>query len=465
MPEAGIRAPFMLYPLDDSIVAIASPLGGAARGILRLSGPDALACVERLFQADDRRAPSSVTAASVICGSLQLGESTRLPCDLYLWPGPRSYTGQPMAELHTLGCTPLLEAALEALCEAGARLAEPGEFTLRAFLTGRIDLTRAEAVLGVIDAAGDRQFDVALAQLAGGLAQPITQLRDDLLDLLAQLEAGFDFADEDVEFVTHDELSRRLADAAQFVESLAHKMETRHHAGELARAVLTGWPNVGKSSLFNALSGTGALVSEQPGTTRDYLTAELDLHGAKVLLIDTAGFDPEPAASGDSLGEAAQAASRRETGSAHVRILCLDSTRPLNAWERAQLATDAANRLVVLTKADLPRRTDFAGRAIRTSALSGEGIEAVRDRLGDEVIAGQTPATAVVPSTAGRCRRSLRLAADGLDRAARLAGDDGGEELVAAEVRFALEELGKVVGAVYTDDLLDRIFSRFCIGK
>ena len=457
----------VFYPLDDTITAIASPPGGAARGILRLSGPDVRACVERVFRADDRVELSALADATAISGSLLFsGGTSPLPCDLYLWPTPRSYTGQPMAEIHTFGSGPLLEAALGALCRAGARLAEPGEFTLRAFLTGRLDLTRAEAVLGVIDAADSEQFNVALAQLAGGLAEPLHQLRDTLLDLLAHLEAGFDFADEDLPFITRDQLNRQLAAATETVAGLARQMDSRREATDLVRVVLVGWPNTGKSSLFNVLAGSvGALVSEHPGTTRDYLTTEPDLDGVKCLLIDTAGVEPDAGGSSDELRRATQAASSRQSRGADVQILCLDSTRPLNRWERSQLAADAGRRLVVLTKIDLPRQTDFTGRAIRTSSVTGEGIDVLGNRLRDAVLAACTPGTDVVASTAVRCHESLRLAAECLRRACRIVRSESGEELVAAELRVALDELGKVVGAVYTDDVLDRIFSRFCVGK
>ncbi len=287
-----------------------------------------------------------------------------LPCDLFLWPVGRSYTAQPVAELHTLGSPPLVEAALEALCATGARLARPGEFTLRAFLAGRIDLTQAEAVLGVIDAADASGLATALSQLAGGLGGPLRRLRGELIDLLAHLEAGFDFADEDIPRLATDQLDRQLAAAAETVDRLLEQMATRRESVDLVRVVLIGWPNAGKSSLFNALLGrTGALVSAVPGTTRDYLTAELELDesadsSVRCLLVDTAGVEPSSPASADPVRQAAQAASANQDRQADIRILCLDSTRPSNAWEERQLADAAEGKdgglIVVLTKADLP---------------------------------------------------------------------------------------------------------------
>jgi tRNA modification GTPase len=484
--------------------------------------------------------------AEAIAGSLGLpGIASPLPCEVYLWPSGRSYTGQPVAEIHTLGSPPLLEAVVRTLCAAGARLAEPGEFTLRAFLAGRIDLTQAEAVLGVIDAANPEQLDVALSQLAGGLAEPLNRLRDRLLDLLADLEAGLDFADEDLPAITDEELAGRLREAAAEVARLGRQMASRGEAAPAVRAVLVGWPNVGKSSLFNALTRqAGALVSEQPGTTRDYLTAELDLGGVKCQLIDTAGMGPEPGDLGwpgssgsepperrqsggsptnasrrcpstpathppdlepPSIEQAAQAAARQQSRQADVRIFCLDSTRPLNEWEQDQLeGATGGVQVVVLTKIDVgsgqwavgsmqyavgSRQYAAGGKELAdgwsihyplstihcplptahcplpTSSVTGEGIDALRDELRCAVLSAGASGAEAVAGTAVRCRESLRLAAASLRRARRIARHGTGEELVAAEVRVALGELGKVVGAVYTDDVLERIFSRFCIGK
>ncbi len=452
---------------NDTIVALASAPGGSARGVLRLSGHDARLCVEAVFQADPATDVSQVVRPTVIPGSLDLGRAAaRLPGELCFWPGRRSYTGEPVAEFHTLGSPPLLELAVEQFCAAGARLAEPGEFTLRAFLAGRIDLVQAEAVLGVIDAADSRELDVALSQLAGGLGVPLTALRDRLLDLLAHLEAGLDFADEDLAFITPEELNGQLAAASDAVAGLICQMDCRDEGSALVRAVLVGSPNVGKSSLFNALAGkSGALVSHLPGTTRDYLTAELRLEVGRCLLIDTAGVEPDGPVASCGPDLAAQIVASQQNQQAHVRILCLDATRPVNDWEAASLADEANRGLVVLTKIDAARPPCPVPDAIATSSATGEGIDRLRTELCRAVLAAVGSGMGAVAGTALRCRQSLRLAADSLRRARELVHHRGGDELVATEVRIALEELGKVVGAVYTDDLLDRVFSRFCIGK
>lgn len=473
----------MLESLDETIAAIASAPGGAARGILRVSGANVLGRLKTVFQSADGADLAAATGATWLSGSLTTDSGWLIPCDLYLWPNERSYTGQPLGELHAIGSRPLLEAALRTILRAGARLAEPGEFTLRAFLAGRLDLTQAEAVLGVIDAHDDRRLDVALEQLAGGLSRPLAGLRDRLVELLAHLEAGFDFADEDLSFITSDELARRLTAAADQVSALTQRMGKRLETDSLPRAVLTGWPNVGKSSLFNALSAAaGALVSHQGGTTRDYLTAEVSVDEARFLLVDTAGVEPRAAAS-DNLPcdqgarRAAQEMSQSQADNADLEILCLDASRPLNDWERQRLAGESNSRLVVLTKIDAPSAvvgpftplTPFTRLATvkthPTSSLTGEGIAPLRRTLADAALSTAASETDVVAGTSVRCAESLRLAAESLHRARQIVQQDLGEELVATEIRLALDELGKVVGAVYTEDVLDHVFSRFCVGK
>jgi tRNA modification GTPase len=453
--------------VDDTIAAVASAPGGAYRGIVRISGPDVVACVKTCFRSDAD--PASVTVPTVLPGRLDLGDPLgEVPCALYLWPGPRSYTRQPLAELHTVGSPPVLHAALRSVCTANARLAGPGEFTLRAFLAGRLDLTQAEAVLAVIDAGSRTELDVALRQLAGGLAGPLHQLRDQLLDLSAQVEAALDFVDEDIEFIAAADLHRQLECVAVELARLADQMSSRGHADEQFRVVLMGWPNVGKSSLMNALVGQQtALVSPHAGTTRDYLTRTVNLGGLDCRLVDTAGWDTDvgESAAGGSIAESAQSLAAQQTGQAHVQLLCLDATRHLNAWERQALtAPPPANRILVLTKTDGLRSTDLHLDAVPTSSQTGAGIAELRQAVYDRITEG-LGSTDVVAGTAIRCRESLRRAAAAVQLAQQAAVNAAGEELVAAELRLALDELAQVVGAVYTEDILDRIFSRFCIGK
>jgi tRNA modification GTPase len=452
-----------MLDLDDTIAAIASPPGGALRGIVRLSGPASVACAERLFAAEGDIHLATIRQATCLPGSLTIGDRWgAIPARLYVWPSTQSYTRQPSVELHTIGSPPLLEAVLEAAILAGARLARPGEFTLRAHLAGRLDLTQAEAVLGVIDARSQRELALALEQLSGGLAEPLAGLRSTLLDLLAHLEAGLDFADEDIEFIARDELDRQLQAAVTLITRLAQQMQSRREAAELPRVVLWGEPNVGKSSLMNALSGSAvALVSDRAGTTRDYVTKMLSLDGIQCLLVDTAGATND---SFDPIAAAAQQATDRSTAAAEVTLLCLDASRPPSAWEFAQRHNRSAPPpILVLTKCDLPPARAAQPGEIATSSTSGAGLSELR-----QVIARQlhrSHGESALVGTAVRCRESLQQAGDALARARRSVVQGDGEELVAAELRLALDGLGQVAGVVYTEDVLDRVFSRFCIGK
>lgn len=452
-----------MLDVDETIAALASAPGGAARAIVRVSGPQMIDCLESCFLPDDGDDLRTVRRPSAIQGKIALaGVFSRLPCTVYLWPSSRSYTRQPTAEIHTLGSPPLADALLAELCAAGARLARPGEFTLRAFLAGRLDLTQAEAVLGVIDARDRQHLETALAQLAGGLAAPLARLRGDLLDVLAQLEAGLDFVEEDIEFISTAEIEFSLAAAQATVDGLLAKLQDRAEASDTIRAVLIGAANVGKSSLFNALTGQQAIVSDRAGTTRDYLAARLDFAGIVCELVDTAGIIAGNVAGPE---QAAQAASATQRSRADIEIVCIDSTRSLNAEERDLLAREPADkRVVVFTKADLPRQAPDLPGAIATSSRTGAGLDRLLNRLG-EVVAGGQPAVGVVVGTAIRCHDSLRQASEGVGRARGLAQASAGGELVAAELRRVLHHLGEVAGEVYTDDILDRIFSRFCIGK
>jgi tRNA modification GTPase len=294
------------------------------------------------------------------------------------------------------------------------------------------------------------------------------QLRESLVELLAHLEAGLDFADEDIQFIAAEQIQLQLDDAARLVAVAAAQLSSRARHEALPSVVLVGRPNTGKSSLFNALAGDGrALVADRPGTTRDYLAAVVDLDGVGCRLVDTAGherLEPADESPGTGIAHAAQDLAGNQTRDCDVVALCLDSTRPLNEWERSEMVAKGTQpRLIILTKHDGPRGIEPLGSAIETSAKTGLGLQALRAALRhtlatlDRDDAGRM--------SADRAATSLQAAGEALGRAAEMNGTAWGQELIAGELRAALDELGRVVGAVYTDDILDRIFSRFCIGK
>lgn len=533
----------MLYPLDDTIVAISSAHHtGAPRGILRASGPNVFHC----FLRAGVKIPDEIFchkfkphAFSAILPIKRMHSTAFIPLPgmLYLWPEGHSYTGSASCEFHTLGSIPLLERALETLCSHGARLAQPGEFTLRAFLSGRLDLTQAEAVLGVINATTQKTLDVALNQLAGGLTTPLHSLRDTLFTLLGHLEAGMDFTDEDIQFISTEELVSQLKQVACIVETLLSRMTQRRDADALPRVVLYGPPNVGKSSLFNALTGSHALVYDQPGTTRDYLCARLNLPGGSAcLLTDTAGditwnalntehaeertstdhfFRVHPEITSDSVSgtddldlhrdpsveHMADKIALREEVSADLRILCVDRSSLEQMAALINMVTASptphvgtvfsnarkaendshlkdnyhpfnARTLVVLTHAgesnsplsEFQQRQLDSISPVETSILTGRGLNILSEEIERRINSFTSGDADVVSATALRCRETLLDIRDSLKRAILLTSETY-PELIAAEIRSALNNLGIMVGAIYTEDLLDSIFSRFCVGK
>jgi tRNA modification GTPase len=442
----------MLADSQDTIVALASAPGPGARAVVRLSGPRVLDIATRVFQATAEVQPG---VCRFYTGDVRLPElAAPLPAELYFWPAPRTYTGQDLAEVHTVSCPPLVELLVGACLAAGARAARPGEFTLRGFLAGKLDLPRAEAVHAVVAAGSRDELNAALAQLAGGVSRPLQALRDDLLNLLADVEAALDFAEEDLQFVGQRQMLERLAKGMALVMLLGKQLRQRAVAdGRPFRAVLAGRPNAGKSSLFNALSGAAALVSPEPGTTRDYLVRRLDLDGVHVELVDTAGWTP--AACG--LERQAQDLGREQTETADLVLLCLEAGLAPDARDAELLGRDDV--LGVATKCDKsPGRQGL----LATSAVTRSGLPALRAVLAERARARQRPALA--PSLS-RCRHHVDACLASLRRAHANALNEDPPELLALELRGAIDQLGEMVGAVYTDDLLDRIFSRFCIGK
>lgn len=364
-------------------------------------------------------------------------------------------------------------------------MAQPGEFTLRAFLAGRLDLTQAEAVLAIIDAHGETQLDGALQQLAGGLSGPLTNARDELTYVLAELEAGLDFVEEDIEFISRSELVARLESVQATLQKITEQIASRDLANGAMKVALIGLPNAGKSSLFNELCGhqfgrqggqQRAIVTSIPGTTTDFLTAPLAIGRLRVDLIDTAGKEDREGNSSNAASVADQAQQQRELAesTAQLQLLCVDASRPLTDWESERLNQMDDSVIVVQTKADLPvdssnlfwiDQLHNSGLFVVTSSQESRGIEELCILIRDFALRLQDSESDIVGATVLRAADSLLAAEHSADLALRAATSSAGDEIVAAEIRQALDHLGLVVGTVYTDDILDVVFGRFCIGK
>jgi tRNA modification GTPase len=464
---------------DDVIVAISTPAGQAARGILRLTGPSAGDFCAVLFDPIDAEPLARHRPWRSVPGRLRLSAGTAVPCNAVVFLPPHSYTGQPMVEMHLAGSPALLAMALRAFTTAGARLAEPGEFTARAFLSGRMDLLSAEAVAERIAARSDAQLAAAQQLACGALAERSRGATEELTDLLCRVEAGIDFADEPIEFIDAASLARRLAGLAESLVDLLARSQDMQRLETLPRVALVGPPNAGKSRLLNRLSGLDrSICSPMPGTTRDILTAVMDTPTGQVLLLDGPGLGP---ASSD-IDRLAQKQWREMLGRVDLLLLVLpaddlyDNKIGPRAFVQELAGQDvpgsfvSSRRLLVANKMDLLNAGQAAalpGRAkagdggvCLVSAATGAGCPQLQQAIG-------AAAAVMEPSAQGRIvltARHSEALRSGLE-AIRTASGEQSPELVALHLREAMMHLGQITGQVSGEDLLDRVFSRFCIGK
>jgi tRNA modification GTPase len=458
--------------LEDTIVAQATPPGRGAVAIVRLSGPRAIEIAQKLWH--PRR-----EAARIMARRLHLGEirdpQNGMPLDramCVLMPGPGSLTGEDIAELHCHGGVYLVRRIVALAAAEGARIAEPGEFSRRAFLNGRIDLTEAEAIADLIDARGASALQHSLAHLAGALAARVRSLREQVIAIRAHLEAEIDFSDEEIDLPSREAIAADIVKLKENVAVLHQSFARGRVIREGARAAIIGKPNVGKSSILNLLLGTErAIVTAVPGTTRDVIEESVDLGDYSLVLIDTAGIR-ESLEEVERLGIARTRVAAEE---AELLIAVFDSSHSLDAEDTAIIELAQGRRgIALLNKRDLPqhiRAGDLQRRGLSLPilnfcAVTGDGLTQCREALAQEIeeLAGGGAANEVVISrerhrdALARALEALRSALDGL--MGRMP-----PEIVAVDIALAAEALGAITGEVSSEDVLDVIFREFCIGK
>lgn len=457
--------------MSDTIIALATPPGVGAIGVIRLSGPTAIQLIDAAFHGKKLSEQASHT---IHFGTIRDEKDQILDEVLVsLFIGPRSYTGEHVVEISCHGSNYIIQELIRLFIRKGARLAQPGEFTMRAFLNGRMDLSQAEAVADLIASNSATAQQVAIKQLRGGISNEIKKLRQELIDFASLIELELDFGEEDVEFANRDQLRALVQKLLRLIHKLSDSFQLGNAIKEGVNTVIAGRPNAGKSTLLNALLNEDrAIVSEIAGTTRDTIEESLNIQGIQFRIIDTAGIR-EASDAIEAIGVQKTLEKVRQSA---VLIYLFDviKTQPAELEaDLAQLLHDETQLLVVANKMDLNPYTEYkhyansyftAEQWIPISASNEMNIEYLKERLYQTVVGQEASMDGAVVSNARhyeallRAQTSLEAVIQGLDNAVTT-------DFVAMDIRHALAYLGEITGEISTEDLLDNIFSRFCIGK
>jgi len=450
------------------MAAVSTPLGEAGIGIVRMSGPKAEAIARQIFR--PRRPVKKWRSHQLYLGHVLDSQGHIIDeVLLTLMRAPHSYTREDVVEINCHSGYLVLKHILEEVLARGARLARPGEFTLRAFLSGRLDLTQAEAVLETIQAKSQAGLKVAASHLRGTLGRRVNETREALLDLLARVEAALDFPEE-AQDLAHDEVKAALAAPVHLLGQLCDTYREGRLLKEGLILVIAGRPNVGKSSLLNRLlAADRAIVTEIPGTTRDIIEEGIIIQGIPVRLTDTAGLRQ---AAGDRVEELGMARARERLEAADLVLYLVDGSQPLTEDDQHTLGELAGRPgLAVINKIDLAQTLsdqELAGATslpvVKISALTGQGLDDLQQAVVDLALAGGVRQEGEI-ITQARHHQHLTAALDYLFKAQEMLGPEAPWELVAEELRVAVHELGEITGEEVGEDILDRIFSQFCIGK
>ncbi len=458
---------------DDTIAAIATAPGEAGIGIIRISGEKTLQIMDKLFKSNQGRFLKEMPPRMLTYGNI-FDPDTQQKVDEVLavyMRAPHTYTKEDIVEINCHGGMIPVKRILGLVLKHGARMAEAGEFTKRAFLNGRIDLAQAEAVMDLISAKTEKGFDVALDQLEGGLSKEIKRIRNEILELLAHIEVSIDFSEDDIDEVT---LELLLDKSLKIEEELKHMLETAD-TGKIIReglnTVIVGKPNVGKSSLLNALlRETRAIVTDIPGTTRDVIEEQLNIRGILLRLMDTAGIRETL----DVVEKIGVERTKAFFNQADLVIFVLDASRELTSEDIEIMALlEDKKVLVIINKTDLPLKLDISKVEamlknkimIKLSLVENVGLELLEDAIVDMVFKGEVKRKDQVMVTNVRHKNSLEKAAQSLQEGISAIKQRLPLDFIEVDYRNAWEYLGEITGESVGEDLLDHIFSNFCIGK
>ena len=455
--------------LDDTIAAIATPLGEGGLAVIRVSGPQALAVADRCFVPAGKTALklSAARTHTIHYGKIVRQGSAVDEVLVAVLRAPHTYTREDVVEITCHGGILPAKTVLDTVVESGARPAEPGEFTRRAFLNGRIDLAQAEAVADLIHSRTELALRAANEQLAGKLSRRINRLRDEMLKTLAHVEAHIDFPDEDIAPDTKDQLLTRLERGVAFMDELLRTANEGQILRRGIRAAIIGRPNAGKSSLLNQLLGQDrAIVSPIPGTTRDTIEETANVRGLPVVFIDTAGLREAQ----NEIEIEGVRRSRSTLEKAELVLHVFDGSEPITPADKQYLAEfSGKTRIFIRNKSDLPSRLqlprDLADPVVDVCCLTGTGIEPLKDAIKELVWSGEINSEVLEVMINSRHQEALRRAREAAQRAVDTLRAGATLELAAMELRIAVNAVGEVVGKTTTEDLLDMIFSQFCIGK
>ena len=457
--------------MEDTIAAVATAYGEGGIGIIRISGEKALSILEEVFEFAGET--SQIVNRRMTYGRIVDRENEQIIDEVLAvyMKGPKTYTAEDVVEINCHGSMVSLRKTLALVLRKGARLAEPGEFTKRAFLNGRLDLSQAEAVIDIIKAKTDRSFDVAMSQLEGALSLRVTEIRQKLLDLLVDITVNIDYPDEDIEELTYDKIEENILLIGEMIEKLLSTADTGRMIREGIRVAIVGKPNVGKSSLMNSLlRETRAIVTEIPGTTRDTIEEAISIRNIPVYLVDTAGIRE----TSDEVERLGIERSKAAFNEADFIIFIMDGSSAISDEDR-EIASylDGRDSVVLINKNDLER--GFTNDDVRelvndpviieTSLINNEGIEEIENHIEELVYGGELSQHDSTMVNNVRHIELLQQSRDSLRDAMDMTLAREALDFIEVDVRNAYELLGEITGETVSDDIINEVFARFCLGK